>query len=110
MKIGLDLRMLGGGSGIDRYITELTHELLKMDKINQYVLFFRGADQADDYKQYNQKIVIADIPHYSFGEQLTFPKILNQENLDLIHFPHFNVPIFYKRPFVVTIHDLTHTL
>ncbi|MEJ0021043.1 MAG: glycosyltransferase family 1 protein [Candidatus Doudnabacteria bacterium] len=110
MKIGLDLRMAGGGSGIDRYITELSHEILRQDKTNQYVLFFRGADKSAEFAQYNQKIVITDIPHYSFAEQLRLPGIINKENLDLVHFPHFNVPIFYRRPFIVTIHDLTHTL
>ncbi len=110
MTIGLDLRMAGGGSGIGRYITELTHEILKNDKTNQYVLFFRDAEKSADYKSYGHKIVIADIPHYSVAEQTQFPAILNNENLDLVHFPHFNVPIFYTRPFVVTIHDLTHTL
>lgn len=110
MKIGLDLRMIGGGSGISRYITELTHSILSLDKTNQYVLFFRGADKSADYRQYNHKIVIADIPHYSFAEQTKFLGVLNKEKLDLVHFPHFNVPVFYKKPFVVTIHDLTHTL
>jgi glycosyltransferase involved in cell wall biosynthesis len=28
--------------------------------------------------------------------------------LDLVHFPNFNVPVFYKKPFVVTIHDMVH--
>lgn len=110
MRIGLDLRMLGGGSGISRYISELSHEILKQDKRNQYVLFFREADKSVRYRQYGHKIVIADIPHYSFAEQLRFPGLLKKEQLDLVHFPHFNVPIFYRRPFVVTIHDLTHTL
>lgn len=109
MRIGLDLRMLGGGSGISRYISELSHEILRQDKINEYVLFFKDAGQSTDYKQYNQKINITNIPHYSFAEQFKLPKILNRENLVLVHFPHFNVPIFYRKPFVVTIHDLTHT-
>ena len=110
MRIGLDLRMTGGGSGIDRYITELFHEILKQDKINQYVLFFRSADKSARYKEYGHKIVIADISHYSFAEQVRFPLILLKEKLDLMHFPHFNVPILYRGKFVVTIHDLTHTL
>ncbi|HEX5429830.1 MAG TPA: glycosyltransferase family 1 protein [Patescibacteria group bacterium] len=109
MKIGLDLRMTAGGSGISRYIEELSHAILSKDRGNQYVLFFRNAKQTEDYKKYNQKIVICDIAHYSFAEQFKFPSILRKENLDLVHFPHFNVPIFYNRPFVVTIHDLTHT-
>lgn len=102
--------MLGGGSGIGRYISELSHEILKQDKRNQYVLFFNQADKSADYGIYGHKIVITGIPHYSFSEQLKLPGILKKERLDLVHFPHFNVPIFYKKPFVVTIHDLTHTL
>lgn len=112
MRIGIDLRMTGGGSGIDRYITELSHEILKQEKgtSNKYVLFFRNAQQAEGFKSYGQKIVIADIAHYSFAEQLRLPFILMREKLDLVHFPHFNVPLLYRKKFVVTIHDLTHTL
>ena len=110
MKIGLDLRMISGGSGIGRYITELTQEILKLDKTNQYVLFFRNSADAKPFEQYGQKIVIADIAHYSFAEQFKFPSILKKEKIDLVHFPHFNVPLFYRRPYIVTIHDLTHTL
>ena len=110
MRIGLDLRMVGGGSGIDRYITELSREILTQDKTHEFVLFVRNQKTAEQYQSFGQKIVIADIPHYSLAEQLSLPRILKKENLDLVHFPHFNVPIFYHRPFVVTIHDLTHTL
>jgi glycosyltransferase involved in cell wall biosynthesis len=110
MKIGLDLRMIGGGSGIDTYISELTHEILKNDKHNQYVLFFRSDKLSEAYQSYGHKIVVADIPHYSLAEQTKLPGILAKENVDLMHFPHFNVPLLYRRPFVVTIHDLTHTL
>lgn len=110
MRIGLDLRMIGGGSGIDTYISELSHEILRQDKRNQYVLFFRSDSLAEAYKHHGHEIVIADIPHYSLAEQLELPAVLRRANLDLVHFPHFNVPLLYRRPFVVTIHDLTHTL
>ncbi len=110
MKIGIDLRMAGGGAGIDRYITELAHEILKQDRQNQYVLFVRNQQVADSYRSSGAKIVLADIPHYSVAEQIKLPAILAKEHLDLVHFPHFNVPLLYLKPFVVTIHDLTHTL
>ncbi len=42
------------------------------------------------------------------AEQLFFPGLLNKHNLDLVHFPNFNVPIWYKKPYVVTIHDMVH--
>ncbi|MBX4205236.1 MAG: glycosyltransferase family 4 protein [Candidatus Doudnabacteria bacterium] len=109
MTIGLDLRMLGGGSGISRYISEISQAVLETDKTNKYVLFFRNAQDAKPYERFGRKIIIADIAHYSLAEQLKFSRILRKEKLDLVHFPHFNVPILYRGKFVVTIHDLTHT-
>src|SRR5690606_7979814 len=46
------------------------------------------------------------IAHYSLNEQLALPKILSSHDVDLMHFPHLNVPLGYKGKFVVTIHDL----
>ena len=36
----------------------------------------------------------------------SFQSYSKKFELDLVHFPHFNVPLFYKGKFVVTIHDL----
>ena len=47
-----------------------------------------------------------DIPWYSWKEQTTLARTIRKQKLDLMHFPHWNVPIFYNDPFVVTIHDL----
>jgi glycosyltransferase involved in cell wall biosynthesis len=55
------------------------------------------------------KKVLADVRWYGIKEQLAFPKIIKKENLDLIHFTHFNVPIFCPVKFVVTVHDLILT-
>ncbi|MFA6215245.1 MAG: glycosyltransferase family 1 protein, partial [Patescibacteria group bacterium] len=44
---------------------------------------------------------------YSLAEQLEMPKKLLQYNLDLVHFPHFNVPLLYPKKFIATIHDIT---
>lgn len=111
MKIGLDLRMLGGGSGISRYISALSHEILAKDKTNQYVLFFNRLDDQlrADYQKYGHKMVETNISHYSLAEQVKLVGVLNKESLDLVHFPHFNAPILYQGKFIVTIHDLTHT-
>lgn len=46
---------------------------------------------------------------YGIKEQLKFPyKKIKQANVDILHVPHYNVPIFYRGKMVVTIHDLTH--
>lgn len=109
MKIGIDARMYGVGfTGIGRYTAELIEHLAQQDTEHEYVLFMRK-EPFDNFKCPNERFrkVLADYAHYSFGEQFGFNKVLKKENLDLIHFTHFNAPVFYSRPFVVTIHDLT---
>ncbi len=113
-KIGLDLRLFGTAhGGIGRYCEQLFPRLLKLDKANQYFAFVNskmlhtGALKALESLN-NCKIVETNARHYSFGEQLSFLRLLNKYKLDLVHFPNFNMPIFYKRPFVVTIHDMVH--
>jgi len=111
MKIGIDARLFGPkDTGIGRYTQCLVENILAQDKKNQYVLFVRNKQetkfQISKLKSQNLKIVIADFCHYSLKEQLFFPFLLYKEKLDLVHFPHFNVPILYFGCYVVTIHDL----
>lgn len=108
MKIGIDAR-LWNETGVGRYIRNLVKELQILDKKNEYILFVRKSE-ADRVKSQitNDKfqIMIADIRWHTIDEQFKLPQILNKENLDLVHFPYFSVPISYKKPFVMTIHDL----
>jgi len=81
----------------------------KIDKTNKYVLFARRKDYEEiklKVKNTRFKIVEANIPWHSIKEQVLFPEILKHENLDLVHFPYFSVPIYYNRPSIITIHDL----
>lgn len=109
MKIGIDARMYGAGfTGIGRYTAELIAHLARLDQGNEYVLFMRK-EAFDQFQLPNERFkkVLADFPHYSLGEQIGFNRLLKAEKLDLVHFTHFNAPVFYDQPFVVTIHDLT---
>lgn len=74
---------------------------------NEYVIFLRR-ENWDYYtpKFYNFKKVLADYPWYSFKEQIMMPLAIWKEKVDLMHFPHFNIPILCPVKFVVTIHDL----
>jgi len=99
--------MLGSGFGLARYAQQLVEQLQKFDKENQYVLFLRKDNfESFQIKNPNFKKVLADIPWYSWEEQFDFKKIIKKENVDLMHFPHWNVPFFYTGRYVVTIHDL----
>ncbi|MDD5489409.1 MAG: glycosyltransferase family 1 protein [Candidatus Moranbacteria bacterium] len=108
MKIGIDARFFGSiGKGLGRYTQKLIENLERIDRKNQYYIFLRK-ENWDEYRPQGPNFlkVMANIPWYGFQEQLQFPKLLKKFELDLVHFPHFNVPIFYNGKFVVTIHDL----
>lgn len=107
MKIGIDGR-LWNETGVGRYIRNLVWELEKRDKKNNYILFVKNGFKNEDlgFKNEKWRIVETDVHWHSIDEQIRFPQILYQENLDLMHFPYFSLPVFYNKPFVVTIHDL----
>ncbi|MDP2638066.1 MAG: glycosyltransferase family 1 protein, partial [Candidatus Levybacteria bacterium] len=107
MKIGIDCR-LWNETGVGRYTRNLVFNLQKIDRKNEYVLFVlsKDYDQISQLSFLNSHLVRTDIRWHTIAEQFYFPKILNRENLDLMHFAYFSVPLFYNKPFVVTIHDL----
>ena len=108
MRIGIDARFLGPlGKGLGRYTQKLVTYLEKIDQHNQYFIFLRK-ENWDDYHPINKNFqkILADYQWYTWQEQIQMPKILNKYQLDLVHFPHFNVPLGYRGNFVTTIHDL----
>ena len=74
-------------AGIGRYVENLVRELEK-NRDFEIVLLKNGGQ------------------HYSFREQILMPYLIWQSSVDLVHFPHFNVPLLCPKPFIVTIHDL----
>ncbi|MDO8669331.1 MAG: glycosyltransferase family 1 protein [Candidatus Buchananbacteria bacterium] len=108
MRIGIDARLYGARhGGLGRYSENLIKQLEKIDSKNQYFIFL-AQNNFNDYQPQskNFKKVLADFRAYSLGEQIFFPRLLKKYQLDLMHFTHFNAPVFYRRPFIVTIHDL----
>ncbi len=112
--IGLDLRMLGNRhGGIGRYCFEIAQHILRQDQKNHYTLFVNKKNTEnsvlEQFQHFNNSTIIeANVRHYSILEQTSFLRALNNADLDLMHFPNFNMPIYYKKPFVVTIHDMVH--
>ncbi len=108
MRIGIDARFYGSsGKGLGRYTERLIEALEREDHENEYVVFLRQ-ENFDEYRPISGRFtkVRADYAWYGFAEQFLFPWQLWRTGLDLMHFPHFNVPILYPGRFVVTIHDL----
>lgn len=116
MKIGIDCRLYSSRfTGIGRYTNELVDHITKINdehkRTHEIVLFFNKPEY-QNFIPPNPAVkkVLVNAPHYSLKEQTQFLKALNKEKCDIVHFPHFNVPIFYRKPYIVTIHDLTLSL
>src|SRR5205085_9004153 len=98
MRIGIDAR-LWNETGVGRYIRNLVSELHKLEIEHEIVLFIKAndfesiKDKIGGSKDKNWKLVKADIRWHSLSEQFRFLTVLNKENLDLVHFPYFSLPI-----------------
>lgn len=113
--IAIDARFWGlNNTGLGRYTMRLITELLQIDQPHTYTLLI----QPDMRSHILQELQLPQIPatrfqllptparHYSTKEQLLLPKLLHQLKPDLLHVPHFNIPILYTGKLIVTIHDL----
>lgn len=112
MKIGIDARFFGPeGTGIGRYVENLLKNLEEIDQESEYFVFLKKSN----FPLYNPKNknfhkFCADAHWYSLKEQVIMPAALMGKKLDLVHFPHVNIPLLYQGKFVVTIHDLTKVI
>src|SRR5438045_1058741 len=89
-RIGIDAR-LWGPRGVGRYIQNLIKYLQHVDTKNEYVLFVTSQTLSSVRASLNNKnwsTVVADIQWHTLREQILFPRILNKEKLDLMHFPY----------------------
>ena len=86
-KIGIDARMWGH-PGIGRYLRELSGAMAA-EPFEHELFYIRG----------RAKI-------YGLAEQWEIP--WKARHFDLLHVPHFNIPVLFNGKLVVTIHDLTY--
>lgn len=110
MKIGIDARLMGVAQrGIGRYIEELLREGIEVPGHEWWVIVREPLPMS--LQRANVHEVRSDVRWYSLAEQWRLPRLLASLPVDLIHIPHFNVPLAWTmrrcRPkLVVTIHDL----
>lgn len=107
MTIGFDARFYGSNGGIPRYVQQLLNHLTKIDTTNQYVVFL-GEKNIQEFETGNKnfKKTLANARWYTLKEQIIMPWKIWRQKIDLMHFPHWNVPLLYRGKFIVTIHDL----
>lgn len=101
-KVGIDARMIEM-SGIGTYIQHLIDSDIYEIALGDKKLIGKYNSQL--------KMINYDAPIYGIKEQFAFPyREVKKSKIDLMHFPHYNIPLFYRGKFIVTIHDLTHLI
>jgi len=109
MKIAIDARGINlySGTGIGTYTENVLKNLINIDALNNYHIFWSG-NNYESIKKENFKIIMTSKKHQRFFEDYYFPKNISKEDVDIYHMPQngigFSKEIFCKK--VVTIHDL----
>ena len=108
MKIAFDLRRIAN-PGIGRYMKCLVESVLSLGTSHQFLLIVppTGADFIDA-PAVGVERVISSVKYYSMLEQIELPRILRRYQVDLLHSPHFLLPLICPCPAVVTIHDVIY--
>ncbi|MEO5499439.1 MAG: glycosyltransferase family 1 protein [Candidatus Saccharimonadales bacterium] len=105
-RIAIDARIINSSTG--RYVERLLTYLQDIDRENHYIVLVPTKDV--DYwkpKNDNFEVQTVDYKNYSFGEQIGFCTFLYDLRVDLVHFCMPQQPLFYLKPHVTTIHDMT---
>jgi glycosyltransferase involved in cell wall biosynthesis len=108
MKIALDLRRIKN-PGIGRYMKCLTEAMIEIAPEHQYLLILPpGEEDAITCRTHGVEKISPALKYYSLREQFALPGILRRHKVDLLHSPHFNLPLRRVCPAVVTIHDVIY--
>jgi glycosyltransferase involved in cell wall biosynthesis len=110
LKIAIDVRRIRD-FGIGTYIRNLVQALAKVDCENRYIL----VAAAEDSRLFSGLPESFQTAVYNGGESrpsehVAFPLFLGRFNADVHHIPLNVVPMWMRKPYVVTIHDMSSLL
>jgi glycosyltransferase involved in cell wall biosynthesis len=108
MRIAFDLRRIKN-PGIGRYMKCLAEAVMAQAPEHEYLLILppQGEDMIAAPPSQAEKISSSS-RYYSIREQVELPRLLRRHRVDLLHSPHFNLPLVRPCPTVVTIHDVIY--
>jgi glycosyltransferase involved in cell wall biosynthesis len=108
MKIAFDLRRIKN-PGIGRYMKCLVEAVVESAPEHQYLLILPpGEEDAVLCRENGVEKLTPPMKYYSLREQIDLPRILRRHKADILHSPHFNLPLVRVCPYVVTIHDVIY--
>lgn len=113
MRIALDCRYIQDQyHGIGRYMYEMALHTVDAYPEQQFVLFHNSNYKNTRFdlerlrQATNVKLVNTRLPLFYPQQQVVWPWLLQQYQIDLFHTPFFDAPSLVACPVVITIHDL----
>ncbi len=108
MRIALDLRRINN-PGIGRYMKCLAEALLAQAPQHHFSLILPpGGEHLIESRNGHVERLAPDLKYYSIREQFVLPRILRELKTDLLHSPHFLLPLSQPCKSVATIHDVIY--
>src|SRR5437016_1720451 len=108
MRIAFDLRRIRN-PGIGRYMKCLVEALLAHHPEHEYLLIMLpGTEEMVAVSGKHAEKLSCKLKYYSIREQIKLPGILRANRIDLLHSPHFMLPLRRVCPSIVTIHDVIY--
>lgn len=109
MKIAFDARGISWykGTGIGTYTENILKNLIFLDKLNKYTLYWSG-DNYESFKSNNTTIKMASKRYHRFFQEYFFPKDIKKNNIDIYHISQNGIGLSQNIDClkIVTIHDL----
>ena len=101
--VAIDARWLVGGIGT--YTENLLLGLGKSARGMEFQAITRLAD-VRRVQEISSGVTVVDVPIYTVMEQVLMPRAARA--CDLLHVPHYNIPLLHRRHLVVSIMDVIH--
>ncbi len=102
IRIGIMLRGVKEYDGAGVYIRQLLDALLRLDRRNEYVLFFSTRDQLGRYAHLpNVQEVVVHAPGRLLWDQVAMPAAASRARLDVLFHHKFSIPVLAPCPSVV---------
>lgn len=97
MRIGIDARTISEKGGCRTYVINLIDNLLKIDKNNQYIIFYNNKKFLGTFKNTEEHVVMPKTKYLQLVyDHISVPIMAKIYKLDIIHTPKSATSFFYK--------------
>jgi hypothetical protein len=105
MRLALDARKLTD-FGIGTYITQLVRGLAARPDVELTLVLRAGHEERAASLAPAARLLPVAAAGYSLAEHVRVPAALWGSKVDLVHVPHYVVPMLLRQPVVTTVHDV----